>query len=298
VRIYHFDSRGSTLALTDPGGAVTDRYAYAPYGAIVGREGDTENPFTYNGRDGVIDDGNGLLYMRSRYYAPELMRYIQKDQVFAGALSDPQSVNRYAYVQGNPILRVDPNGEFWWTVIAVVVNVAMECLDGCTLEEGLQAGVSAAIPFGGTLWELGRVAFTDAEFDAGKFFEELAWDAVGGVGDVGKGAGKKVAKKAKKEAAKHAKGMFKGGGKESLQGFLKARKSAKSATKAASSFEAFSAAVDVTQSITEKLTGDDSGDRETRDGGTATDDWNPVAAPMGSGEPAEPFCGCTCEIWR
>ena len=33
-RSYHYDFRGSTVALTDDSGAVTDRYSYGPYGEL------------------------------------------------------------------------------------------------------------------------------------------------------------------------------------------------------------------------------------------------------------------------
>ena len=65
--------------------------------------------FGYNGRDGVITDANGLLYMRARYYSPELRRFINAD-IVPGEISDSTSLNRYAYVNGNPVSFVDPFG--------------------------------------------------------------------------------------------------------------------------------------------------------------------------------------------
>ena len=35
--------------------------------------------FGYNGRDGVVTDDNGLIYMRARYYSPEMRRFINAD---------------------------------------------------------------------------------------------------------------------------------------------------------------------------------------------------------------------------
>jgi RHS repeat-associated protein len=129
TKLYHYDLRGSTLALTDLAThAITDKYAYTPYGAVREDSGNEtpENPFTYNGRDGVVDDGTGLYFMRTRYYAPELMRFIQKDQVYSGTLAEPQSLNRYAYVKGDPIRFVDPNGAGWgvWDYVAGALVVA------------------------------------------------------------------------------------------------------------------------------------------------------------------------------
>ncbi len=47
VRYYHFDRVGSTLALTDATGSVTDAYAYSPYGKLLGRTGTNPQPFTF-----------------------------------------------------------------------------------------------------------------------------------------------------------------------------------------------------------------------------------------------------------
>jgi len=127
VRIYHFDHRGNTVALTNEEGNITDRYAYTPYGKLAGRVGNTPNPFMFDGRDGVMDDGNGLCFMRSRYYAPELMRFIQRDSLYRGTILGTQSLNRYAYVEGMPILAIDPEGEWFLSaIVGAVVNVVIE----------------------------------------------------------------------------------------------------------------------------------------------------------------------------
>ena len=49
---------------------------------------------------------NGLYYMRARYYDPQVRRFISEDQIgFEGG-----DLNLYAYVQNNPINKVDPLG--------------------------------------------------------------------------------------------------------------------------------------------------------------------------------------------
>ncbi|MEC0210419.1 polymorphic toxin-type HINT domain-containing protein [Paenibacillus ehimensis] len=108
-RTYHYDRRGSTIALTDAKGQVTDRYTYGPYGETLKHEGNTDNPFQYNGRDGVMTDPNGLYYMRARYYQPEIKRFVNRD-VLTGTISEASTLNRYAYVNGNPVSYVDPFG--------------------------------------------------------------------------------------------------------------------------------------------------------------------------------------------
>ncbi|GAC44187.1 Rhs family protein, partial [Paenibacillus popilliae ATCC 14706] len=50
-------------------------------------KGSTEQPFLYNGRDGVMTDPNGLYYMRARYYNPEIKRFVNRD-IVAGNLAE------------------------------------------------------------------------------------------------------------------------------------------------------------------------------------------------------------------
>ncbi len=106
---YHSDLRGSTTILTNEASQVTDRYTYGLYGELESHEGSTNQPFRYNGRDGVQTDPNGLYYMRARYYDPKLKRFLNRD-VIQGTITDGQTFNRYAYVNGNPVSYVDPLG--------------------------------------------------------------------------------------------------------------------------------------------------------------------------------------------
>ena len=108
-KTYHFDYRGSTTAITDINGNVTDTFAYDTYGNLVSRTGTSVVIFLYNGRDGVVTDDNGLIYMRARYYSPELRRFINAD-IIAGEISNAVTLNRYAYANGNPVSNIDPFG--------------------------------------------------------------------------------------------------------------------------------------------------------------------------------------------
>lgn len=108
-RNYHFDHLGSTIALTDNSGLVTDRFRYAPYGELVYRSGNTATPFLFSGRHGVMTDASDLYYMRARYYNPVAKRFLSPDTL-TGQVSNPQSQNRYIYCQGNPVNYVDPTG--------------------------------------------------------------------------------------------------------------------------------------------------------------------------------------------
>jgi RHS repeat-associated protein len=101
---YHYDGLGSTVAMTDSSGQIVNAYAYSPYG-LVGAQETIPNAFTYVGRYGVMAEGNGLYFMRARYYDPQVGRFINKDPIgYMGGM------NLYGYVGNNPANLVDPLG--------------------------------------------------------------------------------------------------------------------------------------------------------------------------------------------
>ncbi len=107
---YHFDLRGSTVALSDATGNVVEQFQYSPFGGLVSHNpAEVDTPFLYNGRDGVMTDDTGLYYMRARFYNQENRRFVNRD-VLLGSVDDGQSLNRFAYVSGNPVSFVDPFG--------------------------------------------------------------------------------------------------------------------------------------------------------------------------------------------
>ena len=65
--------------------------------------------FLYNGQAGVETDANGLYYMRARYYNTDIKRFINRD-IIDGTIQNSQSLNKYSYVQGNPVSLTDPFG--------------------------------------------------------------------------------------------------------------------------------------------------------------------------------------------
>ena len=124
--IYHYDHLGSTKLVTDIDGEPICRFDYGTYGELLtteyvsdGAEDVSEDDleitdasrikFLYNGQLGVITDDNGLYYMRSRYYNPEIKRFINQD-ILTGSIGSSASLNRYSYVEGNPVSYTDPFG--------------------------------------------------------------------------------------------------------------------------------------------------------------------------------------------
>ncbi|MCI0559673.1 MAG: DUF6531 domain-containing protein [Nitrososphaera sp.] len=106
---YHYDVRGSTIALSDVAGALSDSYTYTTFGKIADIDGSSPQPFRYLGRYGILDEGNDLSYARARYFSPTLGRFLTKDPLL-GTDGDSQSLNRYVYALNNPLLFHDVSG--------------------------------------------------------------------------------------------------------------------------------------------------------------------------------------------
>ncbi len=108
---YHYNPIGSTVATTDDSENTVDEYSYLPFGK-VGRSHTTSiNPFTYVGQYGVMQESNGLYFMRARFYDPEIRRFLSVDPI-KGTIKKTQSINQYIYVENNPIGVIDPTGLF------------------------------------------------------------------------------------------------------------------------------------------------------------------------------------------
>jgi len=61
MSFHHYDERGSTLFSTDAAGAISERFAYDPTGALLDRVGGDNNPFRHRGQHWTISLGSGRL---------------------------------------------------------------------------------------------------------------------------------------------------------------------------------------------------------------------------------------------
>jgi len=104
---YHFDENGNTLWLTDQAGQIVGRYLYEPYGELLAASEQIPNPFTYQGRYGVMREPGGLSYMRARYYDSRVCRFLSRDPLHGGL---PKAANPYQYALNNPLRYNDPLG--------------------------------------------------------------------------------------------------------------------------------------------------------------------------------------------
>ncbi len=156
TRYYHSDEIGSTLALTDETGTVTDQFTYSPYGQAIGRTGSTETPFQWLGGYGVYYDSDTDLHLTlHRAYSAHQKRFISSDPMGIDG-----GVNLYAYGNLNPLAFVDPYGlcaEGGWNPDWDSVKNGVEPLFWGSVKIRIGAGtvaLGAVIPVDGPVIEL------------------------------------------------------------------------------------------------------------------------------------------------
>jgi RHS repeat-associated protein len=103
----HGDHLGSTSLATTAGGGVNDEMRYYPYGEARSGSMSTDRRFTGQREE----TANGLYDYKARYYDPVIGRFIQADTIVPEP-GNPQALNRYAYVYGNPLRYTDPTGYY------------------------------------------------------------------------------------------------------------------------------------------------------------------------------------------
>ncbi len=106
------DLTGSPLLSVAETGATASLTRYDPYG--TSRTGGTSPAGI--GYTGEWTDPGGLTNLRARAYDPALARFLSRD-TFGGLATAPQSGNRSAYAQGNPLRFTDPSGHFVQTLV-------------------------------------------------------------------------------------------------------------------------------------------------------------------------------------
>jgi RHS repeat-associated protein len=102
---FVYDGLGSCRALVSSSGIVVAKYDYDVYGSIRGQEGQRANSFKYVAQIGhPTDEETGLIYMRARYYDPEIGRFVSEDPGQNG-------INWFIYTTNNPVNMIDYDGK-------------------------------------------------------------------------------------------------------------------------------------------------------------------------------------------
>ncbi len=156
---YHLDHLGTPRMLSNRCGERLQRFESFPFGEAIaelpqhpekmrltGHQRDLNQPTT------TEDD---LDYMHARYYGTRMARFLSVDPASDAETTKPQSWNTYAYVRGNPVKAIDPNGREMFVLVADASDTATDPKGAfghsaiyVTAGPGKHAWVSAGSPVG------------------------------------------------------------------------------------------------------------------------------------------------------
>ena len=126
---YIYNLQGDVIALADAStGKLAVTYTYDAWGKLVKLEDTTANsvgtlnPFRYRGY--YYDTETSLYYLQTRYYDPEVGRFINADAFASTDISGVLSTNMFAYCENRPTIGSDPTGEWVHLAIGAAVGVA------------------------------------------------------------------------------------------------------------------------------------------------------------------------------
>jgi RHS repeat-associated protein len=142
-----YDNNGNITAYADETGAIAAEYTYDAFGRTIASTGLHADAFRHRFSTKYLDVETGFYYYGYRFYAPELMRWLNRDplhetgfisvflqspegaaayfQAMGGVLADEELQNLCRFVMNNPLSGVDPYGldsRFW---------DGMQCMADC-----------------------------------------------------------------------------------------------------------------------------------------------------------------------
>ncbi len=113
---YIRDGLMTITGLVDANGAAVVNYRYDSWGRLLGITGSLaetlgkDNPYRFKGY--YYDEETGMYYLKSRYYQPEICRFISADS-YASTGQGILGHNVYCYCGNNPVNAMDPDGKLF-----------------------------------------------------------------------------------------------------------------------------------------------------------------------------------------
>ena len=107
IEDFLYNGHGDTVQLASTIGSSIKTYDYDAFGNEKNADPNDTNLFRYCGE--YFDKETGTIYLRARYYDPEIGRFITEDSVW-GKDANPLSLNLYTCCGNDPILFTDPTG--------------------------------------------------------------------------------------------------------------------------------------------------------------------------------------------
>ncbi|MGN0799389.1 MAG: RHS repeat-associated core domain-containing protein [Christensenellales bacterium] len=176
---YYYLRNGQTdiVGLMDGSGNRVVEYTYDAWGKLISTTGTlastlgADNPFRYRGY--YYDTETGLYYLMTRYYDPEVCRFISAD-VYMTTGQGVLGGNMWAYCGNSPVIRYDDGGELWHLIIGAAIGVATQYI----------ADVASNLASGKSFGESLKPTSSWVEYTAAAASGALAASGVGLMGSI------------------------------------------------------------------------------------------------------------------
>jgi RHS repeat-associated protein len=159
VFYYFSDHLKTASVVTDSAGSIKSESDFYPWGGELQFTNNDSNHYKFTGKE--RDGESSLDYFGARYYSNGLGRWVSADwsstpiPVPYADFADPQSLNLYNFVGGNPASKADPDGHDWpsWqdvgNFVAGATNaIGSDNLAGTGRMEGNSLSYTAGQAFG------------------------------------------------------------------------------------------------------------------------------------------------------
>ncbi len=150
---YYYEKNiyNDVIGIIDNAGETVVKYGYDAYGNCkidytINSDLAHTNPIRY--RSYYYDDETQLYWVSSRYYSPEICRWISPDSIEYLDIETVNGLNLYCYCGNDPINNIDPSGHFAVTTLIILGLIGVGAVVGGTV-----AGVNC-YNNGSTGWEL------------------------------------------------------------------------------------------------------------------------------------------------
>jgi len=198
---YATNLQGDVVAIFNRHGHIVASYVYNAWGCLLGEthmswvcnpvqqdcageEDDSLNsigrlnPLRYRGY--VYDKETKLYYLQSRYYNPEIGRFLTADNPdYLGADGTPTSYNLFAYCSNNPVMYSDPTGHFINTITGTIVGALIGAINAAIKGDDVWAGMVIGAATGAIAGLTADIAIATGGIGA------IALAALGGAGSSG-----------------------------------------------------------------------------------------------------------------
>ncbi|MBP3451350.1 MAG: RHS repeat-associated core domain-containing protein, partial [Agathobacter sp.] len=140
---YLFNLQGDIIGILDEQGNQVVEYSYDVWGYPLGVTGTMastigqKNPLRYRGY--YYDSETGFYYVSSRYYDPEIGRFLNSDSIIDNR--GVNTLNLFAYCGNNPIKNIDSSGQLFGAVIGGIIGGVLGGLTAAASGKSVKAGI-------------------------------------------------------------------------------------------------------------------------------------------------------------